>query len=76
MMAVRFYWWKRELRYIIQCILGETTDLPHVNWQTFSHSHIGQSRIRTDAGWRWETLWYETDVLISSPRFHLYQHHK
>jgi hypothetical protein len=35
-------------------LVEETTDLPQVNWQTFSHSHIGPSRIRTDAGWRWE----------------------
>jgi hypothetical protein len=31
MMAVNFYWWKREPRYIIKCILEETTDLPQVN---------------------------------------------
>jgi hypothetical protein len=54
MMAHSFYWRKREPRYIIQCIWGETTDLPQVNWQSSSHSRS----IRTDAGWRWEVLWY------------------
>jgi hypothetical protein len=70
MMAVSFYWWKREprYRYIIQCIWVGTTDLPQVNWQTFSHSHIGTSRIQTDAGWRWEVSWYETDVLTTQLR--------
>jgi hypothetical protein len=37
-MAVSFYWWKREPRYIIQCIWEETTDLLQVMWKTFSHS--------------------------------------
>jgi hypothetical protein len=68
MMAVSFYWWKREPRYIIQCIWGETTDLRQVNWHTFSHCHIGTSRIQTDVGWRWEASGYETDVLITQPR--------
>jgi hypothetical protein len=63
MMAVIYYWWKSEPRYITQCIWEETTDLPQVKWQTFSHSHIGPSRIRTDTCWRWEVSWYETDVL-------------
>jgi hypothetical protein len=62
-----YYWWKREPRYIIQCICEETTDFPHVNWQTFSHSHIGPFRIRTNAGWRWEVSWFETDVLTTRP---------
>jgi hypothetical protein len=65
MMAVSIYWWNRELRYIVQCIWGEITDLQQVNWQTFSHSHIGTNRIRTDAGWRWEASWYETDILTT-----------
>jgi hypothetical protein len=56
MIVVSLYWWKREPWSIIQCSWEETTDLPHVNWQTFSHSHIGASRIRTDAGWMWEVL--------------------
>jgi hypothetical protein len=68
MKAVSYYWWKREPRYIIQCIWEETTDLPQLNWKTFSHSHIGPSRIRTDAGWRWEVSWSETDGLATRPR--------
>jgi hypothetical protein len=67
MMVVHCYWWKKEPRYIIQCIWEETTDLPQVNWQTFSHSHISRSRIRTDVGWRWEVSWYETDVITTRP---------
>jgi hypothetical protein len=31
MMAASYYWWKREPRYIIQCIWEETIDLPQVN---------------------------------------------
>jgi hypothetical protein len=34
----------------MQCIWEETTDLPQVNWQTFTHSHIGTSRMQIDAG--------------------------
>jgi hypothetical protein len=90
-MAVNYYWWKRKPRHIVQCIWEETTDLPQVNWQTFSLSHIGQDsnrrglevrglvewdrshlvtsgKIRTDAGWRWEVSWNETDVLTIRPR--------
>jgi hypothetical protein len=47
---------------------GDTTNPLRVNWQTFQHSHIGTSRIRTDAGWRWEDSWYETDVLTTRAR--------
>jgi hypothetical protein len=30
MVTFSFYWWKKEPRYIMQCIWGETTDLPQV----------------------------------------------
>jgi hypothetical protein len=69
MMVVSLYWLKRESRYIIQYIWEETIDLPKVNWQTFSHSHIGSSRIWTEAGWGWEISWYEIDVLTTRPRW-------
>jgi hypothetical protein len=72
-MAVSYYFWKRETRCIIQCVWEETVDLLQVNWQPFSHRHIGPSRIRTDAGWRWEVSWYETDALTTRPRRPLFQ---
>jgi hypothetical protein len=50
----------------------ETTVLPQVNWQTVSHSHVGPSRIWTDAGWRGEVSWYEIDVLTTWPRMSLW----
>jgi hypothetical protein len=55
---------RAQIRYTMY--LGKTTDLPQVNWQKFLHSHIGPSRIRTDAGWRREASWYKTDVLTNS----------
>jgi hypothetical protein len=60
---------KSKYLYILQCIWEETTDLPQVNWQTFSHSPIGRSKIWTDADWRickLYTSWYEADVFNHS----------
>jgi hypothetical protein len=68
MMAVSFLLAEERTPLHYTMYWEETIDLPQVNWQTSSYSHIGPNRIRTDAGWRWEVLWYETDVLTTRPR--------
>jgi hypothetical protein len=36
-------WWRSVSMDGIQCIWGETTNLPQVNWQTFSHIQISRA---------------------------------